>query len=212
MSWVHLAITPHSFRQGRALTEVNEGVPTEEVKHSCRWSNSSKVFNAYCCTDLVTLCPDAIFQSYLKSRKMWSAKRLLFISKNLIQGAVLWHPHHTLLEEEFPKQFMDELPDHYPTPEALVCMNTLKQDRENEIYIQEQAREEETCQWRLQRQQMLAAACCKVANAFWYSFFQIQTEVPTAWQGLTLQGTSSTVSSSQTQPMTKMSSLGGDAK
>ena len=117
--WCHLAVTPHSFRQGRASTKVNEGVLIEEVKHSYRWSQNSKAFDAYCRTDLMMLWTDAMYNAYPKSRKNWSSKRLAFISKHLIQtkGWAPDHLHHVLLAEEFLVQFAeikDELPDSNP--------------------------------------------------------------------------------------------------
>ena len=105
--WCHLAVTPHSFRQGRASTEVNEGVSIEEIKHSCRWTSSSKAFDAYCRTDLVMMRPDAIYREYPQSRKCWKTKRLSWITRHFVQtsGLAEKHVHHIMLSEEFPEQF-----------------------------------------------------------------------------------------------------------
>ena len=126
-SWCHLVVTPHSFCQGRALTEVNEGVSVEEIKHSCRWSNSSKAFDAYCRTDLVMMHPDVIHREYLQSHKNWKTKHLSWITRHFVQmpGLAEKHAHHMMLLEEFPEQFeeikaLKELPENYPAPECLV--------------------------------------------------------------------------------------------
>ena len=87
-SWCPLALTPHSFHQRRASTEVNKGVSIEEIKHSCRWSNTSKAFDAYYRTDLVMMRPNAIYREYLQSQKQWMTKHLGFIAKHLISRAV----------------------------------------------------------------------------------------------------------------------------
>ena len=177
--WCHLAVTPHSFRQGRASTEVNEGVSIEEIKHSCRWSATSKAFDAYCRTDLVMMRPDAIYREYPQSRKCWKTKRLSWITRHFVQtpGPAEKHAHHTMLSEEFPEQFeemkaLNELPENYPAPECLVRMKALQADRESGIYIKEQEKAEEQKQWKLRRREMHAAACRRVTSSRKYDFFK----------------------------------------
>ena len=70
-SWCHLAVMPHSWHQGRASMEFNEGRPINDIKYDCRWSENSKSFDAYCRTDLVTMHPHEIFEEFPQSRKTW---------------------------------------------------------------------------------------------------------------------------------------------
>ena len=178
MSWCHLAVTLHSFRQGRASTEVNEGMSIEEIKHSCRWSNSSNMFGAYCRTDLVMMRPDVIHREYPQSRKQWTTKWLGWITKHFVQmPGPAEHTHHMMLSEEFPKQFAElkaagKLPECYPTPECLVRMKTLRADRESEIFIKAQQKEEEQKQWKLRRREMHAEACHRAASSCKYDFYK----------------------------------------
>ena len=105
-SWCHLAMTAHSWRQGRASTEFNEGRPINDIKYDCRWTESSKAFDTYCRTDLVTMRPHEIFEQFPQSRKVWHDAGLVFISNKLIMtaGEVPGHPHHTVLVDEFHDQ------------------------------------------------------------------------------------------------------------
>ena len=107
-SWCHLVVTPHSWCQGRASTEFNEGRPINDIKYNCRWTENSKAFDAYCCTDLVTMRPHEIFEQYPQSRRVWHNARLVFISNKLIMtaGEVPGHPHHTVLVDEFHEQYV----------------------------------------------------------------------------------------------------------
>ena len=177
--WCHLVVTPHSFRQGRASTEVNEGVSIEEIKHSCRWCATSKAFDAYCRTDLVMMRPDAIYREYPQSCKCWKMKRLSWIMRHFVQttGPAKKHAHHMMLSEEFPEQFeemkaLNELPENYPAPECLVHMKGFQADRESGIYIKEQEKAEEQKQWKLRRREMHAAACRRVTSSRKYDFFK----------------------------------------
>ena len=178
-SWCHLVVTPHSFRQGRASTEVNEGVSIEEIKHSCRWSNTSKAFDAYCRTDLVMMRPDAIYREYPQCRKTWTTKRLSWITHHFVQtsGDYGKHPHHVMLSEEFPEQFeemkkLGELPNSYPDTECVIHMRTQKVDRESEIFIKAQEKEEEQKEWKIKRREIFVAACRRTASARKYDFYK----------------------------------------
>ena len=191
-SWCHLVVTPHSFCQGRASIEVNEGMSIEEIKHSCRWSNSSKAFDTYCRIDLVMMHPDAIHHEYPQSHKKWITKRLGWITKHFVQtpGPANKHAHYMMLSEECPEQFTElkaagELPENYPVPECLVRMKMLQAERESEIFMKAQEKAEEQRQWKLRRREMHAAACHRVASSRKYDFYKNQSTLGLAGQSLT---------------------------
>ena len=168
-SWCHLAVTPHSWCQGRASTEVNEGRSITDIKFDCRWSERSKAFDAYCHTDLITMHPHEIYEQFPQSQKQWHDTRLLFIANKLVMtaGTVPGHPHHTVLVDEFSEQYKcmeSEMPTVYPAPKALVCMASLREDAENEVYIKQQKSEAEQREWKHKRRQLHAAACHQAAS------------------------------------------------
>ena len=150
--------TPHSWYQGRASTEVNEGCSINDIKYDCRWLEKSKAFDAYCCTDLVTMCPHEIYKKFPQSCKEWHDAHLVFIANKLVMtaGSVPKHPHHMIMEEEFQEQFQrikDELSTVYPAQDVLVCISSLCTDAESEVFIKKQKNVAEQHEWRNCRRQ-----------------------------------------------------------
>ena len=99
-------------------------------------------------------------------------KHLGFIAKHLIQteGTAESHPYHIIMLEEFPEQFEElkakgKIPEGYPMSKAMVRMKTLQADRELEVFIKEQQKEEEQKQWLHRRREMFAVACCSLLQA-----------------------------------------------
>ena len=123
-SYKKLKLTPHSFRQERALEETLAGCDFEALQHECRWSKQSRAFDAYACSDLVALPLKQVHDQYPKYRQVWTTARLRYLSQMVVEteGCPSHHPHTRVLRIDFLtaiEVLKPYLPDFYPHPLAI---------------------------------------------------------------------------------------------
>ena len=123
-SYKKLKLTPHSFRQGKALEETLAGCDFEALQHECCWSKQSRAFDTYMCSDLVALFPRQVYDQYPKYRQVWTTARLRYLSQMVVEteGRPSHHPHARVLWMDFPaaiEVLKPYLPDCYPHPLAV---------------------------------------------------------------------------------------------
>ena len=137
--WAHLKITPHCFRQGMCSEDaLEEKVGPDRIKYNARWSRKNDADEAYMRSDLVGISPLEIFKRDTKYHRIWSADRLKFLARNIVEtpGMAPYHPHHIVVELEFPDEFIKirhAMPKEYPHKRNIKSLG-MKKTEQNQGY------------------------------------------------------------------------------
>ena len=119
MDWHHLKISPHSFRLGFTSESLLAGESVSEIRNQARWTEKTKAFEAYACSDLVELGPQEIYNIDPKYHRKWSAVSIKHLMQCVVESPGLAdnHPFTVMLKNHFndtDKLFQPYLPTNFP--------------------------------------------------------------------------------------------------
>ena len=175
--WAHLRITPHAFRQGMCSEDTLAELDPNRIRFAARWSNRSDSSEPYMRSDLVGISAIDIWKRDEKYHRKWTAKRLSFLARNIVQTQAKCeqHPMHRIISKEFPQQFkkiQKELPTKYPSIESIKRSKMEEEAVRKGTYIKLQTSERVRAEHELLRRTAIAVAARKASLAKRYARFR----------------------------------------
>ena len=196
--WRHLNITPHSFRQGYALEALLVGESISEIRNQARWTESSKAFEAYARSNLISLDPVEILQIDDKYRKSWTTERIKHLMQYIVEAPreAKSHPFMIMLGKEFSnghKILRDYTPGVFPHQLNVQKRRSAEEAREKQVFTKGPTAKAVMQAIKKRKRVLLSAALHQQTLAFHYKAGDFKSKVSHADKFNVFRQTHSTV-------------------